>query len=217
MFKFASSVRLSAHVKHKTLLSFLTVQRTPLNFPTLQRTPLSSLTLQRLAFSSISSDRILQELEHRGVIFQQTEGLAECLARKPGIYAGFDPTADGLHVGNLLVLTTLRRFHAAGVPVTVLVGGATGLIGDPSGRSVERPLLDAQNVRHNVSCIKREIRQFMGADADVKVGYLFEIWGFFFVQFNWWFFVFCYFQSDVLLFFNLMYCSFQPDILFISI
>lgn len=89
-------------------------------------------TTKQLYSTQHATQQFLQELQQRQVIFQQTESLAAVLSQTPnGIYAGFDPTNDGLHVGNLLVLTTMKRFHQAGFPVTAIVGGATGLVGDP--------------------------------------------------------------------------------------
>src|SRR4051812_14175703 len=86
-------------------------------------------------------DAIVDELAWRGLIAQSTDeaALREDLAAGPlTLYCGFDPTAESLHAGNLLQLTTLRRFQLAGHRPIVLAGGATGLIGDPSGRSRER-------------------------------------------------------------------------------
>uniref|UniRef100_A0A182SM81 tyrosine--tRNA ligase n=1 Tax=Anopheles maculatus TaxID=74869 RepID=A0A182SM81_9DIPT len=75
------------------------------------------------------------------------------------VYAGFDPTANSLHVGNLLVLIGLLHTQRAGHQPIALVGGATGLIGDPSGRKTERQLLETETVQHNVTCIKRQIEE----------------------------------------------------------
>jgi len=104
---------------------------------------------------------VITELTARGLVHQQTSPkLAEIFAEgKKGVYAGFDPTADSLHVGNLVTLMALLHFQRAGHRPIALVGGATGLIGDPSGRSTERPLLDAQEIEKNVAGIKACIDQ----------------------------------------------------------
>ena len=89
---------------------------------------------------------LLEELNWRGLIHQCTddEGLAKLLATAPQtVYIGFDPTADSLHVGSMMQLMMLRRFQTAGHRPIALVGGATGMIGDPSGKSEERNLVDA--------------------------------------------------------------------------
>lgn len=75
------------------------------------------------------------------------------------IYAGFDPTADSLHIGNLLVIIGLIHFQRAGHRPIALVGGATGRIGDPSGKSTERNALEADELKHNLSCIKKQLQQ----------------------------------------------------------
>jgi tyrosyl-tRNA synthetase len=86
---------------------------------------------------------LLQDLQWRGIIYQQTdeEAIKEVLNKeKISLYCGVDPTADSMHIGHLLPFLTLRRFQAQGHRPIVLVGGATGLIGDPSGKSEERNL-----------------------------------------------------------------------------
>lgn len=75
------------------------------------------------------------------------------------IYAGFDPTADSLHVGNLLIIMGLLRFQRAGHHPIALVGGATGKIGDPSGRSTDRPQLSADAISHNIHCIQKQLKK----------------------------------------------------------
>ena len=85
---------------------------------------------------------LLEDLRWRGLIAQSTDekALAEALKKPITLYVGFDPTAPSLHVGNLVVLLVLRRFQLAGHNPIALVGGATGLVGDPSGRNEERTL-----------------------------------------------------------------------------
>lgn len=76
-------------------------------------------------------------------------------------YIGFDPTSDALHVGSLSQLITLMRFQRAGHKPIILVGGATGLVGDPSGKNAERTLLDASTLQHNIKCITTQLQQFL--------------------------------------------------------
>lgn len=103
---------------------------------------------------------LIADLEERGLIHDSTdrELLRAQVAHGPtGIYYGCDPSADSLHVGNLIGLVMLRRFQEAGHRAIALAGGATGMIGDPSGRSEERNLLDAATLDHNVANIKRQL------------------------------------------------------------
>src|SRR6187397_3097038 len=96
---------------------------------------------------------IIEDLRWRGLIHQTTDdaNLAAWLLAEPRtLYAGFDPTADSLHVGHLMAIMILRRFQKAGHRPIALVGGATGMIGDPSGKSEERNLLSLDVLRANV-------------------------------------------------------------------
>ncbi len=107
---------------------------------------------------------LLADLEARGLIHDSTDraALAGRLAEGPiGVYVGFDPTASSLHVGNLLGQVMLRRFQEAGHRPVVLAGGATGMVGDPGGRSEERNLLDAETLAHNVACVKRQLERIL--------------------------------------------------------
>ncbi len=107
---------------------------------------------------------ILDELDWRGLIAQSTDqtALAAALASPPmTVYAGFDPTAASLHAGNLVPLLTLRRLQQAGHRPIVIAGGATGLIGDPSGRASERVMLTVDEVQANVERISRQLRRFL--------------------------------------------------------
>lgn len=107
---------------------------------------------------------ILTDLADRGLVHDSTDRaeLAALLAQGPiGVYCGFDPTADSLHAGNLIGLLALRRFQLAGHRPIALAGGATGMIGDPSGRSDERNLLDEGTLAHNLACIKEQIGRFV--------------------------------------------------------
>jgi len=110
---------------------------------------------------------LLAELEARGLIHDTTDrhALAARLDRGPlGVYVGFDPTADSLHVGHLLGQLTLRRFQLAGHRPVALAGGATGMVGDPGGRSEERNLLDAQTLAHNLERISHQLQRLLDFD-----------------------------------------------------
>ena len=111
---------------------------------------------------------LLDDLEARGLLHDTTDrdALAARLASGPiTLYHGIDPTAPSLHIGNLLGLVMLRRFLDAGHHVLALAGGATGMIGDPSGRSEERNLLDEPTLRANVAAIKAQIARVLGDDG----------------------------------------------------
>ncbi|CAB4680630.1 MAG: tyrosine--tRNA ligase [Ilumatobacteraceae bacterium] len=107
---------------------------------------------------------LLGELSTRGLIHDSTDAAAleARLSTGPiGVYVGFDPTADSLHVGHLLGQLTLRRFQMAGHRPFPLAGGATGMVGDPSGKSEERNLLDADTLQHNVESIKKQLANLL--------------------------------------------------------
>jgi tyrosyl-tRNA synthetase len=107
---------------------------------------------------------ILGELSWRGLIHQVTDaaGMSELLGSGPqAVYIGFDPTADSLHVGSLMQLMMLRRFQRAGHRPIALVGGATGMIGDPSGKSEERNLLSPEILSANVEGLRRQLQQYL--------------------------------------------------------
>jgi tyrosyl-tRNA synthetase len=116
-----------------------------------------------MASSESKSVPLLSELESRGLIKQTTAPeLAQALEKGPmTLYCGFDPTSDSLHVGSLLPLLTLKRFQNAGHRVIAVVGGATGMIGDPSGKSQERNLLDEAAIAKNLAGITRVIERFL--------------------------------------------------------
>ena len=102
------------------------------------------------------------ELEWRGLLSDATEGVRDLLAReKVTGYIGFDPTAASLHVGSLLVITLLARLQRDGHSPIAVVGGGTGLIGDPSGKSTERQLLTAERVEENVQGIRAQLARFL--------------------------------------------------------
>jgi tyrosyl-tRNA synthetase len=107
---------------------------------------------------------IHSELSWRGLINQTTDdaNMPRWMMEKPRtVYVGFDPTADSLHVGHLVALMTLRRFQTAGHRPIALVGGATGMIGDPSGKSEERNLLSVEVLRANVAGMAAQLRRFL--------------------------------------------------------
>jgi len=111
---------------------------------------------------------IFAELTWRGLISQTTdeENLARWLAERPRtVYAGFDPTAESLHVGHLMALMILRRFQQAGHRPIALVGGATGMIGDPSGKSEERNLLSLEALEENLAGMEIQLRRFLDFDS----------------------------------------------------
>lgn len=111
------------------------------------------------------------ELSTRGLIHDSTDAAAleARLSSGPiGVYVGFDPTADSLHVGHLLGQLTLRRFQMAGHRPFPLAGGATGMVGDPSGKSEERNLLDAETLQHNVESIKKQLANLLDFSPGVS-------------------------------------------------
>ena len=111
---------------------------------------------------------ILDDLRWRGLYADCTdiEALTHRLLQGPiTLYAGFDPTADSLHVGNLVPLLALRRFQIAGHRPIALAGGATGMVGDPSGRSTERNLQTAEQVTHNIAAIRQQLERFLDFSA----------------------------------------------------
>lgn len=110
---------------------------------------------------------IIEELQWRTLMHQCTDlaAVTKELETSTILYAGFDPTSDSLHVGSLLPLMMLRRFQLAGHKPIALVGGATGMIGDPSGKSDERTLLSKEILQHNVSSVETQMRQFLDFDG----------------------------------------------------
>ncbi|MDY3783769.1 MAG: tyrosine--tRNA ligase [Candidatus Cryptobacteroides sp.] len=109
----------------------------------------------------------LEELRWRGMIKDITPGTEEELKKGPmSAYVGIDPTGDSLHIGHLVSIMILKHFQACGNKPYALVGGATGMIGDPSMKSQERNLLDEKTLEHNVSCIKAQISKFLDFDSD---------------------------------------------------
>jgi tyrosyl-tRNA synthetase len=106
---------------------------------------------------------LFSELKERGLIYQASNESAvkDFFAKKGGVfYGGFDPTGTSLHIGNLALIIFMKRLESAGLKPIVLVGGATGLIGDPSGKSQERNLLDLKTVNKNVCALKKQLSRF---------------------------------------------------------
>jgi tyrosyl-tRNA synthetase len=104
----------------------------------------------------------IAELQWRGMIHDIMPGTEEALLKSASAgYIGFDPTADSLHVGHLVQIMTLVHFQRAGHKPYALVGGATGMVGDPSGKSQERNLLDSNTLAHNVACVKNQLEKFL--------------------------------------------------------
>ena len=118
-------------------------------------------------------ENVLDVLERRGFVAQVTdEGLRDQLEERATVYVGFDPTADSLHVGHLLPIIALAHFQRHGHRVLPLVGGATGMVGDPSGKSDERNLLTGDQVAGNVACLRRQMSRFLefaGENAALQI------------------------------------------------
>ena len=116
----------------------------------------------------MSSNNLIKQLQERGLVAQVTDedALAERLAQGPiSLYCGFDPTADSLHLGHLVPLLCLKRFQLAGHKPVALVGGATGLIGDPSFKATERKLNTAETVQEWVGKIRNQVSPFLSFDC----------------------------------------------------
>ncbi|WP_442509198.1 tyrosine--tRNA ligase [Novipirellula sp. SH528] len=117
----------------------------------------------------MTATNLIEELRWRGLIHQTTDEveLGKLLQSGPQtIYIGFDPTASSLHVGHLMQVMMLRRFQRAGHRPIALVGGATGMIGDPSGKSEERNLLTAEQLQANVDGVAEQMKQFLNFSGD---------------------------------------------------
>lgn len=109
----------------------------------------------------------VEELRWRGMIHDMMPGTEEQLEKEvTTAYVGIDPTADSLHIGHLVGVMMLKHFQVAGHKPIVLVGGATGMIGDPSGKSAERNLLTEEIIRHNQNCLKDQLSKFLDFDSN---------------------------------------------------
>jgi tyrosyl-tRNA synthetase len=109
---------------------------------------------------------LIDELTPRGLVSETTPGLAERLAQGPITgYVGFDPTADSLHVGHLLPVMALSWLQRTGGRPIMVVGGGTGMVGDPSGKRSERPVLTVAEIDHNVACVRAQLERFLRFDG----------------------------------------------------
>lgn len=108
-------------------------------------------------------ENIIDELNWRGLIkeYSNEESLKKMFEKKTTIYCGFDPSASSMHIGNFVMISILMRLQKAGHKIVALVGGATGMIGDPSGKSKERNLLTPDKVKENTECIKKQLERFL--------------------------------------------------------
>ena len=111
----------------------------------------------------------VEELRWRGMIHTMMPGTEELLSKEMvTAYLGIDPTADSLHIGHLCGVMMLRHLQRCGHKPLALVGGATGMIGDPSGKSAERNLLNEETLRHNVACIKKQLAKFLDFESEAE-------------------------------------------------
>ncbi|EGJ70592.1 Tyrosyl-tRNA synthetase [Bacteroides coprosuis DSM 18011] len=111
----------------------------------------------------------VDELKWRGMVHDMMPGTEELLAKEQvSAYVGIDPTADSLHIGHLVSVMMLRHLQRCGHKPFALIGGATGMIGDPSGKSLERNLLDDTTLRHNQAAIKKQLSKFLDFDSDAE-------------------------------------------------
>jgi tyrosyl-tRNA synthetase len=116
---------------------------------------------------------VFDEFHWRGMVYDATDGLSDLLAKESlTAYIGFDPTAASLHVGNLLTLMGLARLQRFGHSPIAIVGGGTGMIGDPSGKSLERVLLSADQINENVSGVQRQLERFLDFGAGTNAARL---------------------------------------------
>ncbi|MGC9150817.1 MAG: tyrosine--tRNA ligase [Microbacter sp.] len=110
----------------------------------------------------------IEELRWRGMIHDMMPGVEEMLQKQMGVgYVGIDPTADSLHIGHLVGVMMLKHFQRCGHKPIALIGGATGMIGDPSGKSQERNLLSEETLRHNQESIKFQLSKFLDFDSNL--------------------------------------------------
>ena len=108
----------------------------------------------------------VEEMKWRGMIHDIMPGTEEQLQKEvTSAYIGFDPTADSLHIGSLVQIMTLVHLQRAGHKPLALVGGATGMVGDPSGKSKERNLLSEEVLAHNLSCVQKQLARFLDFDC----------------------------------------------------
>jgi len=109
----------------------------------------------------------VEELKWRGMIHDMMPGAEEQFDKEvTRAYIGFDPTADSLHVGHLVQIMTLRHLQNSGHQPIALIGGATGMVGDPSGKSAERNLLDEEVLQHNIACVQKQLSKFLDFEGE---------------------------------------------------
>src|ERR1700712_241675 len=114
-------------------------------------------------------DNLIKELQWRGMVQDIMPGTEEQLNKEMTTgYIGFDPTADSLHIGNLVPIILLIHLQKCGHKPVALVGGATGMVGDPSGKSEERNLLSEEILNHNVTAVKAQLEKFLNFDATIS-------------------------------------------------
>jgi tyrosyl-tRNA synthetase len=112
---------------------------------------------------------LIQELQWRGMIQDIMPGTEDQLNKESTTaYIGFDPTADSLHIGSLVPIMLLRRLQKNGHKPIALVGGATGMVGDPSGKSEERNLLDEELLNRNLAGVKKQLEKYLDFDSSKK-------------------------------------------------
>jgi tyrosyl-tRNA synthetase len=112
-----------------------------------------------------TTNNFIDELRWRGMLHDMMPGTEEQLQKEiTAAYIGFDPTAASLHIGNLATIMLLKHFQLCGHKPYALVGGATGMVGDPSGKSAERSFLSEETLRHNEHCIKAQLQKFLDFD-----------------------------------------------------
>ncbi len=122
-----------------------------------------------LGFRNLMKTNFVEELKWRGMLQDIMPGTEELLTKEMVRgYIGFDPTSDSLGIGNMVQIMTLLHFQKAGHKPIALVGGATGMVGDPSGKSAERNLLDEATLNHNIACQKKQLEKFLDFNAGVN-------------------------------------------------
>ena len=111
--------------------------------------------------------KLIEELKRRGMLHDIMPGMEEQMEKEmTSAYVGFDPTADSLHIGNLVPVMLLVHWQRAGHRPLALMGGATGMVGDPSGKSAERQFLDVEVINHNLECQKKQLEKFLDFTGD---------------------------------------------------
>jgi len=110
---------------------------------------------------------VVEELKWRGMVHDSTPELEEFLNENNSVvYLGVDPTADSLHIGHLVTVSMLKHFQRAGHKPILVIGGATGMVGDPSGKSAERNLLSLETIRHNQEAIQKQVAHFLDFEGE---------------------------------------------------